>query len=409
MNAKCWLLAVGLTACDVPVIRPNEVGLGYNWSSNGLCPRGLAVVDSIDQSQSANIALASLTGQMLSQSIMSSASSAPGLTAALGGDVAFPSMPMQGDEIVLIDRYPKGVLTWVNIATASVRAQLSVGTGFSSNPHDYVPQSPNKAFVTRANPNANAGREMFDGGSDILIIDPSIPTITSRIDLSSILPSIGNFVPHPDRAWLISDLLYVIIPLYDANFTAGESYVVVFDAKTDTFVQKYKLEGLAGCSGVSASPDQANLAVACSGRWQGSSTASNTRSGIVGLRRSPDLAEIWRIPATSVGKRAFGFDVAFVDATHVLATQLGELGPPSVNDSAFLMDITNGSATRLLESAPFSLGAGPCSIACGACFIADAGRSRLFNVQFSNSHGPSLIDYVWTDPTGLPPRSLAFF
>ncbi len=410
MSAKLWLLAIALTACDVPVIRPNEVGLGYTWASNGQCPRGLAVVDTLDQSQSSNIALASLTGQMLSPSVMSSASSPPGLTAALGGDIAFPSMPMEGDEIVLIDRYPKGVLTWINIATASVRAQLSVGTGFSSNPHDYVPVSPHKAYVTRANPNAHAGREMFDGGSDILVIDPSNPSIVGRIDLSSILPSSGNYAPHPARAWLISDLMYVVVPLYDAGYTdTGESYVVVIDTKTEFSVQSYKLNGLAGCSGLSVSPDKSSIAVSCSGRWQGSNTVSSTRSGIVGLRRSPDLVEIWRIPATSVGKRAFGFDVAFVDTTHVLATQLGELGPPRVNDSAFLIDTTNGSATRILESAPFSLGAGPCSVACGACFIVDAGRSRLFNLEFSTSRGPSLNDYEWSDPTGLPPRTLAFF
>lgn len=412
MKARTLLAIVALHACDVPVIRPNEVGLGYYLNSTDGCPRGLVIAQT-DRSESANIAFASLSGQVLSPSMISSASRNPGLTAALGGDVVFPSMPIEGNELVLIDRYPKGVLTWVNMATAQVRAQLSVATGFLSNPHDYVSLAFDKAYVTRFNPNANAGGEVFDGGSDVLIIDPSLPAITGRIDLFSAFPPNGDFVAHPDRAWLVSGRVYVVIPFYNRPYTStGQSYLAVIDPKTDSVIQNFPLTGLAGCSGLAVSPDRTNLAVACSGRWQGTNTADDASSALVGLRTTPEVSEIWRIPARQIGSRAFGFEIAFVDSTHVLATQLGEYGPPLVNDVAYVIDITTGAATRVLESAnsPVTLSVGPCDATCRACFIADAGRSRLYSLSFSDERGPLLTGYDWADSTtGLPPTSLTFF
>jgi len=411
MNTKTLLFALSLSACDVPVIRPIEVGVECASTSESSCPCGLAVADT-DRSQSANIAAASLNCQVLSPSVTSSASHPPGLTAALGGDIVFPSMPTESNELTLIDRYPKGVITWVNISTAQVRGQLSLATGYLSNPHDYVPITPNKAYVTRFNPNANAGREPFDGGSDILIIDPRVPAITGRIDLSSSFPPNGNFIIHPDRAWRVSDRVYVVLPLYDRGYmNSGEGYVVAIDPKNDSVIESVFLPGLSGCSGLAVTPDGAVIAIVCSGRWQGSNSANNASSGIVGLRLSPQLSEIWRVPASRVGSRAFGFDVAFVDSTHVLATQLGELGPPVVNDVAYVIDVATGTGTRVLESSntPVTLSVGPCSRACGGCFIADAGRSRLYRLDFSNAQGSVITGYDWVDPTGLPPRSLAFF
>jgi hypothetical protein len=413
MIRRPLFIVLALQACDVPVIRPNEVGVDCAAISVPGCPCGLAVADT-NRSESANIALASLTGWVLSPSIISSASHTPGLSASLGGDVVFPSTPSKGDELVLLDRYPKGVLTWINITTPrpQVRAQISVATGYVANPHDYVPLTPNKAYVTRFDPNSNAGREAFDGGSDILIVDPSVPAITGRIDLPAIFPPSGNLIIHPDRARHILDHVYVVLPLYDRPYSnSGQGYLAVIDPKTDSVVQGFPLAGLSGCSGLAVAPNVTSIAVVCSGHWQGSTTANNATSGIVGLRLSPSVSEIWRIPANVVGNRAFGFEVAFVDSTHVLATQLGELGPPIINDAAFVVDIATGTSTRVLESAnaPVTLSVGPCNSACGACFIADAGRNRLYNLSLTSSGKPSLTGYSWADPTGLPPTSLAFF
>jgi len=410
MKTKALFLALSLLACDVPVVRPGETGLGEAWMAAGEpgCPRGL-VVSATDQVQSANIGLASITGQSLSPSIISSASQKPGLTAALGGDIVFPSMPTVGDELVVLDRYPKSVINWVNLRTAQVRAQLSVATGYVANPHDYVPLTTQKAYVTRFDPNPIPGREAFDGGSDILIIDPSIPSMVGRIDLTTSFPPNGSLFVHPDRARLIGGRVYAVLPYYDRSFSAsGESYIAVIDPQTDIITERFLIKGASGCVGLDVTTDESSLAVVCSGSWNGSiKGAGNASSAIVGLRLAPQLSEIWRVAASQLANRAFGFNIAFVDSTHVLTTQLGELGPPLVEDVAYVIDVSNGSATVARRSA--SLSSGPCNAGCGACYISDAATSTLINLQFTNPRRYLQTVYSWADPTGLPPRSIAFF
>jgi len=400
MNIKVLIVAGLFQACDVPVISPAQSGA----TGHGL------VVAATDLNQSANIGLMSTTGEILSPSIISTGSHEPGLTTSLGGDLAFPSLPTLGNEIVILDRYPRSVLTWLNINTPNVRAQLSVATGFLADPHDYVPITPNKAYVPRFDSNSNAGREPFDRGGDLLIVDPSVPSIVGRIDIAGALPKQANFVVHPDRARLVQDRVYVVLPYYDSAFNSGQSYVAAVDPKSDAITDSVLLGGLSGCSGLDAAPDQNSLAVVCSGRWYGTNNANISASAIVGLQIRPKLAEAWRISAASVGRRAFSFNVGFVDATHVLASQMGDLGPPVINDVAYVIDFHSGESTAVLQSAnvPFTLSAGPCNNF-GLCFIADAQRKSVHRLDFTDAQQWTLSDFSWNDPTGLPPQMLALF
>ncbi len=413
MKAVLLLLFGLIQACDVPVIRPDESGLGdagESVQSDGGCPRGL-IVAATDLSQSANIGLMTLSGQVLSQSIISTASHAPELTTALGGDIAFPSTSTSGSEIIVLDRTPTSVLTWVNLDTANVRAQLSVATGFSANPHDYVPILTNKVYVSRFDSNANPGQQAFDGGSDVLIVDPSIPSITGRIDLAGALPQSGNYFVHPDRARSVGNRVYIVLPYYDPAFNAGQSYIASIDPEVDEVVDQILLSGLSGCSGLDVAPDENSLAVACSGGWHGSSSADPSTSAIIGLQLQPKLVELWRIPATKVGNRAFGFEVAYVNPNHILTSQLGDLGPPLINDVAYVVDITTNEFVPILQSAdvPVTLSVGPCKPNCGLCYIADAQRKIIHRLSFNDLQHYSISDYSWNDPTGLPPRMLGFF
>jgi hypothetical protein len=412
---RLWILLAAslIQACDVPVRKPTETGLGdaaLDTPNDAGCPRGL-VVAATDLSQSANIGLASITGEVLSASIISTASFPAGFTTALGGDIAFPSMPASGDEVVILDRFPRSVVTWVNLATTVVRSQLSVATGFPANPHDYVPVSPRKAYVTRFNSNADPGREPYDTGGDLLIVDPSIPAIMGRVDVAGPLPKSAGFTAHPDRAVLVDGRVYVVLPYYDTAYNSGDSLVAAIDPSSDALVDSVRLTGLSGCSGLDVAPDQDSVAVVCSGRWHGTSTADSSASAIVGLELEPNLKEIWRVSANGVGGRSFGLDVAFVDPKHVLALQLGDLGPPLVNDVAYFVDIETGEAVNVLESAnvPVTLSAGPCNHNCGLCFMADAQRKAIHRLTFADAKGWTLFDFVWNDPTGLPPRLLGFF
>lgn len=396
MRALVCLFLVTL-ACDVPVLRPDEVG-----ADAGL------VVAATDSVQSANIGMMDSEGQVLSSSVFSTATATADFSTALGGDLAFPSTPSPSSEIVILDRFPSSVVTWLDTSSARVRDQVSVATGFAANLHDYVPFEVNKAFVTRFDSNPVPGREAFDAGGDILLLDPESARITGRIDVSATLPAADGYFAHPDRARLLNGRIYVVVPYYDTRHRSGPSYVAVLNPASEQIEETVLLEGVTGCSGLDASPDAASLAIACSGSWQGTSQAQTGTSAIVGLATTPQLHEIWRV-RTRDSQRAYGFAVSFASPSQVLASLIGNLGPPVVNDSVVLLDIEHGTATPLLESdgKPASLNVGPCLRETRQCFIADASRSQVVRVAVSADGGYSLVRFDWRDPLGLPPRQLA--
>jgi len=396
------------TACDVPVLRPNEEGVE---DASGL------VVAATDEVQSSNIGLMDSSGFVLSSSVISTASVKAGFSTALGGDLAFPSMVSDSAELVILDRYPSSVITWLDVSTPkpTVRAQLSVATGFAANLHDYVPYSANKVFVTRFDSNSTPGQEPFDSGGDLLMIDPTTvpatpqPQITGRVDIAAGLPARNQYFAHPDRARLLPDgKIYVVVPYYDARHYSGESYLAVVDPETELVESFLLLKGVSGCSGIDAAPNARSLAIACSGNWQGTGRAEASTSAIVGVSTAP-LHELWRV-GTGTDARGFGFTVTFADAHHVIATRLGDLGPPILNDTVGLIDIEAGTSTTLLESAgqPASLSVGPCATQVGVCFLADASRNQIVRFDLNASGDYALTRFNWNDPVGLRPRLLTF-
>jgi hypothetical protein len=395
-----------ITACDVPVLRPNEVGVG---DASGL------VVAATDEVQASNIGLMDSSGFVLSSSVISTASVKAGDSTALGGDLAFPSMVSNSAELVILDRYPGSVITWLDVSTAKVRTQLSVATGFAANLHDYVPYSPTKVFATRFDSNSAPGQEPFDSGGDLLVIDPTTdptkpqPQITGRVDIAAGLPAGNAYFAHPDRARLLPDgKIYVVVPYYDANHYSGESYLAVVDPATEQVESFLSLKGVSGCSGIDAAPDARSLAIACSGNWQGTGRAAASTSAILGVSTLP-LRELWRV-GTGADARSFGFTATFADAQHVITTRLGDLGPPILNDTVELINIEAGTSTTLFESAaqPASLSVGPCATALGICFLADASRNQIVRLDLNAAGDYALTKFNWDDPVGLRPRLLTF-
>src|SRR5262249_47232182 len=133
-----------------------------------------------------------------------SGSAAPVLSMALSGDVVLPSQPQPGDELVLLDQ-TNSALLWVDPTNSRPSRQLCVGD-FDPNQHDLVGLSPNKADVTRyeKNPHPNDGPTANDQGNDLLIIDPSVPSVLGHIDLSGYAVQAGasTILARPDRALL---------------------------------------------------------------------------------------------------------------------------------------------------------------------------------------------------------------
>lgn len=412
-HAALTCLALGVCACDVPA-PPRDTG-GVASASSGDCARGLVVVSS--DYQSSNVSLLALDGAVLSSSFISSASRPPGLSAALSGDVVTPSSHQPGSELVLIDRYPAGVVSYIDLTTSEVRAQLPVNTGFAANPHDYLAVSATKAYVTRFETNHTPGREAFDEGGDVLIVDPREPTITGRVDLSAAVPADGGFLPHPDRLLRVGDFAYVLLGAYAADFaTSAPTRLAVIDVHTDALVRVVELAGLHACAGMAVAPDATELAVACSGDWGGDSVASLDTSGVVRLRAEPTLEEIARYPAAEVADAPLTAAIAYSGPGRLLLGTYGRFASGALaaeDDTLFELDLNTGAAREVLRSArePFTLGDVRCDVPCAVCFAADAHRDGgvVHRLAVGSTGLATGLPLVVDEGIGLPPRALGTY
>ena len=162
--------AIALGACNAPPPPTATGGVTLpNPSAESACPLGIAVVSS--DYVSSNVSVLDAEGSVVSESIISSGSASVGLNAALSGDVVLPLTAPLSHRLVLINRYPNSVITWVDPGSATVLHQLQVGTGFISNPHDYLELPGHKGYLSRFETNKQPGREPHDGGGDLSILD----------------------------------------------------------------------------------------------------------------------------------------------------------------------------------------------------------------------------------------------
>jgi hypothetical protein len=97
-------------------------------------------------------------------------------------DAAVPSLSAAG-ELWLIDR-GNAALTILQPSKCEVRGQVSVSTGFKSNPHDVTVVSETKAYVTRYEANARAADDMSKGDDVLVIESPERAPSRGRIDLT---------------------------------------------------------------------------------------------------------------------------------------------------------------------------------------------------------------------------------
>jgi hypothetical protein len=417
-------VAAALCACNAPA-PPGSTG--GTTQPPGECGRGLVVIET--DYQSTNVSLVGLDLAVLSSSFISSATDDPALSASLSGDVIPPTMTQSGSEIVLLDRYPAAVLTWVDVASAHVRAQLRVGTGFASNPQDYVLRAADKAYVTRYGQNPAPGAEPFDLGSDVLVIDPRTPAIVGRIDLQlAVAGEPLGVLPNPNRMLLSGDRLFVLLSPYSADFVqAADARLVTIDTTTDAIVDVLPLTGKQGCLGLALSADETRIAVGCSGAWRGSSTPLLDESGLVLLSLAAGgggaggsgaggalPSVLARFDASELGDQPLGFAVDFADADHVLFTAFGRVAQgaeAAQQDLLGELELGTRELQILLrgQQQPFTLGEVRCAAPGAGCFVADAEQGLLR--RFAGD-GPwlTLAQSVAPAPEiGLPPRLVGRF
>lgn len=397
------LAVVALGGCNAPA-PPDSTG-GTDVAA-GPCGRGLVVVNT--EYASTNVSLLGFDGTVLSSSFVSSATSDAKLSVPLGADVAVPTAAASGDEIVLLDRYPASVITWVRVKDAHVTRQLSVATGFGANVKDYVPLGEHKAYVTRYEPNGDPGQEPFDAGDDVLVIDPSVPEITGRIDLSSAMED-PTFFARPSRAVRVGEKVFVLLESYSLYWDSAPSRIAILDSASDGLESVVMLGGLEGCTGLSLSPDAAHLAITCSGDFAHGSNPDPKTSGIALVDVATGTLS-QTLPAAELGDAPLGMSLSWASEDVLLTTTLGTWsGRP---DRLLSFAPAQGTVQELLRSReePFTLGDVLCQPECGLCFVADADRGVVQRFQRLPSGELDVPQAVAVDTrVGLPPRYLGSF
>lgn len=374
---------------------------------------GVVVVNS-DYLES-SVSLLDRDGQMLHDGCLHSGSGGAGLAMTLSGDVVLPTQIPAGGPIPIIDR-GNAAITWLDAATCVVQGQLSVATGFKSNPHDVVMLSASKAYITRqdANSKPTAVPEDFDEGNDILIADPATLALTGRIDLLPFAPAGTGILPRADRALLAEGKVFVSLNAISADYASyGSGRVLVLDPATDQVTGFVDLPGLKNCGAMTYAAATRRLLVACNGAYS-DGAAQIAGSGIVAIdiAQSPP-AVVAQAPATAAGSLPLSnLAVATTDGTIALAVAVGDFtgNPP---DSLWALPLDGSTPVKVFASAEgFALGA----------VLYDESRRRVLAAD-GTMESPAhlrLFDYaagvftaattVKTNPTQkLPPRALALF
>lgn len=405
LRAALLLSLALLAGCNVTA--PSTTG-GADLPSRGKCPRGLALVSS--DYQSSEIALLTPEGSVASAAFLSSASTrTSGLAAPISGDVGVASARPGARELVVVDRFGTNVLSFVDTETAQVRAQLPIGTGFEANPQDYLELDAHTAFVSRLGENRRPGREPFDAGSDVLVIDPSVPEITASVAM----PRKAGYLPNPSEISRVGDDVLVTLVHANSDFSAmADSELVALSVRDAEVRYQLPLVGLKNCGRAELSPSGARLALSCSGfiDRQGN-VAAPEASALVLLDATTDPpTELRRFAALELLQQPFQGSVEFVDDARVLLKTQTALGAEQDN-ALYVLELETGATQRLAKAGRNAAGAGygialggmHCDRDCGTlCLVADASQGQLLTFSVG-AHELKPTEPLHTGGAGLPP------
>lgn len=407
------LCFVAVSCASGPAPSTGGVALEERFGIDGRsCGRGLSVI--MTDYASTNVALMNLEGETLSSSFISSASAETKLNAPLSGDVVFPTSRME-NELVLIDGLHISVLSFVEITSAKVRAQLSVRTGFSANPQDYLALDDGRALVSRLESNPRVGSEEYDAGDDLVWVDPERPSVIGRIDLSG---AQEGERARPSSMALVRGMVFVTLSGHSADFSeAPEARLVAIDPKNGEILFTQVVEGVKNCKGLAVSPDEKQLALSCSGLLtEEANAAAPPNSAVVVLSLNEEgtkLSEIARLSTDDLQRGPFGFSIDYASAERLLVGTFGALEGDDAGrpDSILSYEIATGKVEVLIESKAeaFNLGDIQCMEACGVCFVADAERNLIHRFALDKEGEFGASTHVIETDIALPPRLLGWF
>jgi hypothetical protein len=377
------------------------------------CPRGVTVV--LSDYVSTQVALSNLEGKTESQSFLSTASSeTAGLAFALSGDVVVPSTAPASGRVVLLDRFGTNVVTWVDPHTAKVLGQLAVGTGFESNPQDYVEVDERYAWVSRWGQNADPGHQNHDSGGDLLIID----TERHKIAGSLVIEPEDDLPPRPNGLTFTGKEVVVALERIAMDWAStGDAQLVGFSVAKKKQSWKLKLDGLKACGRAVPFEDGARWLVACSGAIGADGTVESLDQSALVILDATDSPprEIERIQAADIAGEPLQNTAVFAGPELVLLKTQTPLGG-STNNRWLAYDLEHRTAKTLLEARRDADGEGKglmyggivCAPGCSdLCLMADADRGVLERVRVDKQGALELLDPIRVEDTvGLPPRAL---
>jgi len=377
---------------------------------------GVAVIG-CDYASSSLALLEPVAGDLVTEGLLHSGSATPGLSVALSGDVVLPSASPVGDALVLIDRYPAGVLTFLAPTTGEVLGQLPVARGFAANPQDVLAWSPSRAFVSRYEANPDPQAAPGERGDDLLVIDPGRREVLGRVDLAPLLASVGSegVQARPGRLARAGGSLWVALGHLSRRFdVAGDALIGQVDPEAGVALRALVVPGVANCTSIAAVDDE-HLVAACCGLVQEGRAAQIARSALLAIDAPtdgpPSARVLRRADATPGGP--FGFDLQVAGGRWLLAVRWGDLqaGEP---DRLVAQDLQDPDADLVevhVASGAFGLGG----------VLADDARRRLY-VGDADPVDPRVYVYgvtatgftaeraILTHPSsGLPPRSLGLY
>lgn len=379
---------------------------------------GLAVVNSDYASTSISL-LDRATGQVTNGDCINSATRPPANTLALSGDVVLPSQPQPGNLLLAIDR-ANSALTWIDPGTCKPLRQLDVSTGFFSNPHDVIAVSPTKAYVLRYERNEapTPDPDDHDEGDDLLIIDPSVPAITGRIDLSSYaVQAAGTHIQaRPDRGLLIDGKLFVVLSNLSADFqVGGAGRLVVIDPATDRVTDLIDLPEFKNCTGPTYAERTKVLSATCFGVFGEGTTAMVAASGIayVDTSASPPAEVRHQSSAMFSGRAVADFSGIALGGTLGFGITFGEPEGGRPTDQFWAVDVVAGTATKLADSSEsFTFINVLVDRTQEHVYLTDANAAapRVQIYRYASGAAPTHLTSVNANPSiGLPPRQITWY
>ncbi|HEY5956576.1 MAG TPA: hypothetical protein VIV60_08490 [Polyangiaceae bacterium] len=392
-----------LCACNVDS-PPGSTG-GVHLVEQGRCERALVVV--MTDYSSTNVGITELDGTPRSPSFISSAAAKPGLALALSGDVDAPRTAPASGRVVLLDRFGKNVVTWLDPTSAEVLAQLPVGTGFESNPQDYLEYQGHWAMVSRFGSNPHPGQQAYDAGGDLLILDTDTPAIVDRIAMPEEDP---NLLPRPSGMTQLSDTIVVSLGRLSADFHAvGSGRFVGVSPESKTLLWTVDIDGVKNCGRLALSPSGKLGAIACSSQFDS-----------VTYRYNPDESDVVLFDMTvtpPVELRRLGLGktldaglqptLEFASESKLIALTYG--GNATTGDRAVAVDAEVGTVQSLFQTTkPYSVSGVHCAPGCGdVCVISDAESGNLHRYRVSaTGEFTALEDVKVDDSIGLPPHAI---